>query len=846
VRAGSGSAGRGATLRANKQRQKLTFRKKMWKTIGTAVGAGLIILLVLFAWYAKDLPNPTNLSTRRVAQSSKILDRNGKLLYEFGEQKRTVVETDKISNYLKQATVALEDKDFYKHHGLNFKGILRAAISNTFGLSQFTQGGSTITQQYIKTALLTSDRKISRKIKEAILAIEIESIYSKDEILAGYLNEIPYGNNAFGAESASRIYYGKSASDLTLSEAATLAAMPQRPSYFSPYGSHLDDLFARKDYALDQMAKVGFITQEEADKAKTEAPTLANPSFLARNASIKAPHFVFYVRDELIKILGDEQSAELVLGQEGYVVTTSLDLAVQEMAEKVVQETGPKYLERAKATNAAMVVIEPSSGDVLAMVGSIDYFNDQFGSVNVATSLRQPGSSFKPIVYATGLKGRFSPSSVLFDLKTDFGNYSPDNYDGSTHGPVTVRQALNMSLNIPAVKMLDLVGIDEALKTAKDLGITTLTNRDQYGLSLVLGAGEVKLVELTHAYSVFANQGTKMPLTPILKIVDKTNQEIVNNTDVSKRAGERVLDPQVAYLMADVMSDQAAKAPVFGKGLLVTGHQVASKTGTTQSWKDGWTVGYTPQIAVGVWAGNNDGTPMRQGSDAISVAAPIWRAFMQTYLADKPNVTFTAPTGVGQVTTDRLSGKLPNDGCATDNVTDWFASWNMPKDKDDVHKAVYIDKYSGKLATALTPPAAAEIRCYRTLHSERPDRSNWEAPVLAWAAANGYNSGEVPPTETDNVHISDKLPSATIVSPVNNQTVSVGNLTVTFEVSEPAYQITVTTLKLDDQIVATGNRDSRSFTITPSAGQHTLKLVVSDEVGNTIESPAVTVLVPGN
>lgn len=845
VRSSSGAAGRGATLRANKQRQKLTFRKKMWKTIGTAVGAGLIILLILFAWYAKDLPNPTNLSTRRVAQSSKVLDRNGKLLYEFGEQKRTVVTTDKISNYAKQATVAVEDKDFYKHHGLNFKGILRAAISNTFGLSKFTQGGSTITQQYIKSALLTRDRKISRKIKEAILAIEIESIYSKDEILAGYLNEISYGNNAFGIESASQIYFGKSAADLTLPEAATLAAMPQRPSYFSPYGSHLDDLFIRKDYVLDQMAKVGFITQAEADKAKGEAPKLDNPSFLARNSSIKAPHFVFYVRDELIKILGDDQNAEQVLGQEGYVVTTSLDLSVQDMAEKVVKETAPKYLDRAKAKNAAMVVIEPTTGDVLAMVGSIDYFNEEFGSVNVATSLRQPGSSFKPIVYATGLKGRYSPSSVLFDLKTDFGNYSPDNYDGSTHGPVTIRQALNMSLNIPAVKMLDLVGIDEALKTAKDLGISTLTNRDQYGLSLVLGAGEVKLVELTHAYSVFANQGTKMPLTPILKIVDKTGKEIVNNTDVAKRAGERVLDPQVAYLMADVMSDQAAKAPVFGKGLLVAGHTVASKTGTTQSWKDGWTIGYTPQIAVGVWAGNNDGTPMRQGADAISVAAPIWRTFMQNYLSDKPNVPFPVPAGVQQATTDRLSGKLPNEGCATDNVTDWFASWNVPKDKDDVHKAVYIDRFSGKLATGNTPPSAVEIRCYRTLHSERPDHANWEAPVLAWAAANGYNQGDTPPTESDDVHVAGKMPTATITTPTDSQTLSAGNLTVNFEASNPTYPLTSTALKLDDQVVATGNGDTRSFVITPNAGQHTLKITIVDEVGNTIDSPTITVLVSG-
>ena len=843
VRSASNS-NRGATLKANKARQKLTLKRRIWQNIGKVVGVGLIVLLILFAWYAKDLPNPTNLSTRRVAQSSKILDRNGELLYEFGEQKRTVVTSEEISNYAKQATVAVEDKDFYKHHGLNFRGILRAAISNTFGLSKYTQGGSTITQQYIKLALLTTEKKLSRKIKEAILAIEIESIYDKDEILAGYLNEIPYGNNNFGIEAAAQAYFGKSAAELTLSEAATLAAIPQRPSYFSPYGSHLEELFARKDYVLDQMVKVGFITQEEADTAKTTAPTKDNPSFLAKNSSIKAPHFVFYVRDELVEMLGgDEQSAEQLLGQEGYVVTTSLDLATQQMAEKVMAETAPKYLQKAGATNSALVAIDPTSGDVLAMVGSVDYFNENWGSVNVATSLRQPGSSFKPIVYATALKGKYSPSSVLFDLKTDFGNYSPDNYDGTTHGPVTIRQALNMSLNIPAVKMLDLVGLDEALKTASDLGISTLTNRQDYGLSLVLGAGEVKLVELTHAYSVFANQGKKMPLTSVLKVIDKDGKEIVNNTDVSKRAGEQVLDPQVAYLMADVMSDQAAKAPVFGKGLLVSGHTVASKTGTTQSWKDGWTIGYTPQIAVGVWAGNNDGTVMKKGSDAISVAAPIWRTFMQQYLADKPNVEFSRPAGVQQVTVDRLSGKLPSNVCSADNITDWFASWNVPKDVDDVHKAVYVDKYSGKLATSDTPADSVEMRCYNNVHSEKPGNLNWEAPVLSWAVANGYNSGATPPTETDDVHTSDKKPTVKITYPTESQTLAVGNLVVSFEASAPVYPLSEIQLKLDGQVVATGSGDARSFTITPVAGQHVLTLVVKDQVQNTVESASVTVLV---
>lgn len=839
VRTRTVSSSRSATLKQNKKRVRSSWKKKAWRIIGYAAGASLLLTLLLFAWYAKDLPNPTSLTTRHISQSSKILDRNGQLLYEFGEEKRTIVPSEKISEHIKHATVAVEDQAFYKHHGLNFKGIARAVIYNTFGLSKFTQGGSTITQQYIKNALLTQEKKLSRKIKEAILAIEIESTYSKDEILSGYLNDTAYGNNAFGVESASRLYFGKSAQDVTLAEAATLASIPQRPSYLSPYGNHLDDLFARKDFVLDQMAREGYITKEEAAEAKKAAPSKENPAFKPRSYSIKAPHFVFYVRDELIKILGGDQDAEQALGQEGYVVVTSLDLGVQEMAEKVMQETAPRVLERAQASNSALVAIDPTSGDILAMVGSIDYFNEQFGSVNVATSLRQPGSSFKPIVYVTGFKGRFSPSSVLFDLTTDFGGYTPANYDHSTHGPVTVRQALNMSLNIPAVKMLDLVGIDEALKTARDLGINTLTKRDQYGLSLVLGAGEVKLVELVHAYSVLANQGKKMPLTPILSVTDKVGKKVVDN-DPTKRAGEQVLDPQAAYLISDVMSDQAAKAPVFGRGLLVPGHTVASKTGTTNSWKDGWTLGFTPQIAVGVWAGNNDGRTMRQGADAISVAAPIWRNFMQMYLSDKPDKPFSRPTEVQTITVDRLSGKLPNEGCSADVITDHFASWNAPKDRDDVHKIARIDRFSGKLATPETPLEAIESRCYRQLHSERPDRPNWEAPVAAWAAANGYNASGQPPTETDDVHVPSKRPSVKITSPQEGQKVG-PSLTVTVDVSAPVYKVTEVRLIVDDQLAGTVTQGPYSFEIKLNPGTHTLRASVSDEVLNKVDSALVTV-----
>lgn len=822
-------------------------RKQKGRLIVRWIGLGIIgvavFMLLLFAVYAKDLPNPTTIANRQIAESTKILDRNGIMLYEiFRDERRTVVKPDEISTYLKDATVSVEDGDFYTHHGVDLISIFRAAYANTVGDSRFTQGGSTITQQYIKNALLTNEKKLSRKIKEAILAIEIETIYDKQEILAGYLNEIPYGNNAYGIESAARTYFNKSAKDLTLSESALLASVPQRPSYFSPYGNHIEELFKRKDYVLDEMVRRGFITPEESAEAKAAAPTMQNPSFATRNESIKAPHFVFYVRDQLIKELGDEQDAEQKLASGGYTITTSLDYEVQKMAETAVADNFGKASQYG-ATNAGMVVVDPNTGDILAMVGSLDYFNDKFGNVNVTTSARQPGSSFKPIVYATGFKGSYSPASVLFDLSTDFGNYRPNNYDGGFRGPVTVRQAISWSLNIPAVKMLDLVGIDEALKTAKDLGINTLNDRSKYGLSLVLGAGEVQLVELVHAYSVFAHGGLKMPLTAILKMVDNDNKTMIDITD-KERQGEQVLDPQAAWLMADVMSDNATKAPVFGNSLNVPGHTVGVKTGTTQSFKDAWTVGYTPQIAAGVWVGNNDGTEMKRGADGSVVAAPIWRSFMSTFLVDKENAQFSQPSGIVRETVGKLSTKLPNSSCSGELIVDWFASWNKPTEQDTVDQVVKIDRASGKLATNLTPPDMVEERCNRVLHSERPNRPNWEAPVLAWAAANGYNASSAP-TEYDDIHTEANKPRVSIVSPTTNTGVGKNNVTVTVNVTATHPISTITFYVGSDQ---KGQVTSTPHVATLNdlpTGEQTIRVVAIDQYGNIGEASVLVNVTDG-
>ncbi|MBU6389626.1 transglycosylase domain-containing protein, partial [Patescibacteria group bacterium] len=505
------------------RRRRFVFTwKKLWVTLLVLIGIFVLSATAVFAFYIRELPNPRTISQPPI-QSTQILDRHGHELYTIhSDQNRTIVSGDQISKYSKEATVATEDATFYTNPGFDLRGILRALYDHLThrGLGG---GGSTITQQYVKNALLRDNSQtIDRKLKELILSIEVDQIYSKDEILTGYLNEIPYGSTAYGIEAASETYYGKHAKDLTLSEAAILAAIPQAPTYYSPYGNHLDALFNRKNYILDRMAAVGFITQAQANQAKTEAPSAANPNFKTQTDLI-APHFVFYVREKLIETLSnDPQQAELMLDQNGYKVTTSLDPNVQEMAQGVVSKLAPNIIKRNHATNAALTAVDPKTGEVLAMVGSIDYNNSKSGNTNFADAELQPGSSFKPIVYATLFSppNTFAPSSITYDLPTDFGGgYKPLDFDRQFRGPVTNRSALAGSLNIPAVKNLYLAGIDASIATARNLGITTLNQpANHYGLSLVLGSGSVTPVEMADAYAAFANGGVHNPLRPILTI----------------------------------------------------------------------------------------------------------------------------------------------------------------------------------------------------------------------------------------------------------------------------------------------------------------------------------------
>jgi len=811
-------------LHRTKKRKKITW-KKVLIISGYVVLALILTTAVTFAWFAKDLPTPEKIAQQQMAQSTKIYDRTGKvLLYQTGNEKRTIVKSDQISQTLKDATIATEDPGFYNNHGIEPIEIIKALGSKLLGKTNTLRGGSTITQQYVKNSFLTPDRSISRKIKEAIISIELEFMYSKDEILTMYLNEIPYGNANGGIEAAAQSYYGVSAKDLNLAEAATLAAIPQAPTYYSPYGTHIDDLVGRKNYVLSQMVKHKKITKAEADTAKTEDTTTVGQLLQARRDPILAPHFSMYVLQQAVNKYG-----ESAIQNQGLKIITSLDWDKQKAAEEAITSGVPK-LTKYNASNGALVAIDPKTGQILAMVGSKDYFDTTIdGNVNVADSLRQPGSSFKPLAYATAFKEpEYSPSKLIYDFTTDFGGnpaYIPRNYNNRTNGPVTMRQALSNSLNIPAVKVMSLAGIDKVLATAKDMGITSLTQRDRYGLSLVLGAGEVKPVEFAGAYSVFAAGGTKNDVTPYIKITDSKNK-VLYDFEKDHPGGKQVLDPQIAYQISNILSDNNARSLVFGTrtSLYFPNRTVAVKTGTTSNFKDAWAVGYTPSIAVAVWTGNSNNTAMKNGADGSVLAAPIFHNFIEKALAGTPDEGFTKPEGIQTVTVERYSNKLP-DQYSSETTTDIFATWQVPKEKGNIYKQVLVCKGTNLIAPADTNPALTETKVFADLHSERPDNPNWENPVRAWAQAAGLAT-TVPTGQCDVAALS---PTISFASPASNATVS-GSTMLTVTAVAPNGIANVTYFINDVQI---GQSTSSPYTLTYdfnsiSAGAHKLTAQVSD------------------
>lgn len=601
----------------------------------------------LFLWAATiRLPQFDVIEERKIEQSTKIYDRTGeRLLYDLHEgAQRTVIPFDQISRHVKNATVAIEDAEFYEHGGIKLSSILRAVFANIMSIG-FSQGGSTITQQVVKNSLLTREKSITRKLKEWILSVKLEKALSKEEILALYLNEVPYGGSIYGVEEASREFFGKQATDLTLAESAYLAALPQAPTYYSPYGEHIEDLEKRKDLVLSRMETLGFITPEEREQAAQEVVTFAPRP----ESRLKAPHFVFYVREYL-----EERYGARTIEERGLKVTTTLDYELQEKAQEIITRGALENEKNFNASNAGVVAIDPKTGQVLAMVGSRGYFDEGIdGNVNVTLAKRQPGSAFKPFVYATLFRKGYTPDTILFDLKTQFSTacepsdltthdecYSPTNYDGVFRGPMKIRDALAQSVNVPAVKAVYLAGVSDSIKTARDMGISTLEDAARYGLTLVLGGGEVTLLEMVNAYGVFATEGIRRPTTAILKVEDNEGNVLEEYTDKSYR----VLDRNVALMITDILSDNTARTPAFGErsSLYFPGRQVAAKTGTTNDYRDAWIVGYTSNLVIGAWAGNNDNTPMEK-KVAGFIIAPLWHEIMEVALAERPTEWFASP-----------------------------------------------------------------------------------------------------------------------------------------------------------------------------------------------------------
>lgn len=799
--------------------------------------AGVSLLVGSFL-IIQSLPDPNALTQRQISQTTKIYDRTGEhLLYEiFGDENRTLVKIQEgfcrdnpqmeldpegIPLFALQATITAEDRKFCQHGGFDVKGLARAVWLNLRGQRV---GGSTLTQQLVKNAILSNEKTFTRKFKELLLSVGLERRYSKDEILQIYFNEIPYGSTYYGIQAASLNYYNKPINEINLAQAATLAALPKAPS---TYLNNPDRLRERRDYILSEMQTLGFITEEEKHAATQE-----NTDILLRVGNINAPHFVFYVKDLL-----EERFSPRQVEEGGLRVITSLDWEKQQIAERVVKEGVDTKGAALGFSNAALVAMDPKTGELLSMVGSKDYFDETIdGQVNVTTRLRQPGSSFKPIVFTRAFERGYTPNTVLWDVATTFptptGNYQPNNYDLSERGPIRLRQALQGSLNIPAVKLLHLVGVDDALNFAKRLGYTSFEDRSRFGLAVVLGGGEVKLVEHTSAYGAFANEGVLQEAVSILRVEDNKGDMLF---EWKPTQGKRAIDQNAARSITNVLSDNAARAYVFGLSspLQLGGRPVAAKTGTTNNARDAWTLGYTPSLVAGVWAGNNNNETMTRGAGGSSAAAPIWQAFMKEALANTPIETFNAPS-------IPTTGKAMIDGELDAQI-------------------ITIDTVSGKRATEFTPlskRAEKQFANYHTiLHYVDPSDplgpvpeeskrdaqyASWEAGVQQWITKRQEETGinvslEEPPTEDDDVHIPANFPTVEITSPGGNTRLDSRTLSVSVNASAPR-GISRVEFYLDSYFLSVDTSFPYAFDgVIPNTiarGFHTIKAIAYDDIEN--------------
>lgn len=728
-----------------------------------AVGTGVAVAYGAYVELSRDLPPVEALAEREVFTSTRILDREGRLLYELFSQnagKRNLVHLKDLPRHLIEATIATEDADFYSNPGFDVRGIARAAVLYV-RYGEIMGGGSTITQQLIKNTLLEPEERqeltLSRKLREAILAYRISQRYSKDEILELYLNEIYYGNLSYGVEAAAQTYFGKPAHDLTLAEAALLAGLPQAPAAYDPF-KEPQRARARQATVLDLMVKHGYITPAQAEAAKLERLSYASPP------TLRAPHFVQYVQELLWQRYHED------LFRLGLTVTTTLDLGLQEIAEQAIREHA-EDLAKQKARNAALVAIDPRTGELLAMVGSPDFADEQnAGQVNAALALRQPGSAIKPIVYLTAFEKGFGPGTVVIDRQTRFPqgpgqpDWVPQNFDNRFRGPVTLRRALGNSLNIPAVKVLQFAGLPDTIETGRRLGIQSLKSASSYGLSFALGGGEVRLLELAGAYAVFANGGERHPVTPFLRIEDAEGTVL----EALDPKGELVADPRAVWLLNDILSDDEARRETFGPNSpLKLSRPAAVKTGSTDDYRDSWTIGYTPNLVAGVWVGNADGTPTVRVLGS-SGAGRIWHTFMERALAGRPVLSFERPGGLVRARVCASNGFLATSGC-TSTVEDWFVEGRLPDPESYSRRRYAIDSVSGKLATAYCPLDTIVFKSFARTTS---------------------GDGEAPPTEYCDVHRTPvkppwELPPTPTPAPIGQPT-AVALPGVRVEITSPA------------------------------------------------------------
>lgn len=811
--------------------RKLT--NKALITVSGAILAVLILIFTTFAWIAKDLPAPGKLS--KTSQSSTVFyDREGKVLFElYKDRNRVPVTLNEIADPMKQATIAIEDKNFYKHQGISQTGIIRAFFSTLFGGN--LQGGSTITQQLIKNVVLDSRRSIGRKVKEVILAVVVEKRYTKDQIFELYLNEAPYGGSLWGIGSAAQGYFGKSPKDLTVVESAILAGLPQRPTYYSPFIGEKDAWKRRAKDVLRRMREDRYITRKQEQDAIAQ---LDKMKFSQSRESLNAPHYVFYVRDQIEKEFGPK-----VLEQ-GLRVKTTLSSEVQKNTEKIVREEVQK-LKSAKVGNGAAVVLDSKSGEVLAMVGSYNYNDEKYGNFNAALGLRQPGSSIKPITYAAAFEKGYTPSTVLMDLKTVFPSqggkdYIPVNYDGKFRGPMQLRFALGNSINLASVKLLAMVGIRDFLQKANDMGIKTLAptqkNMDRFGLAITLGGGEVTLVDLTSAYSVFPREGIQKEPQSIVEIKDYKGKTILKQKESAER---RVLSKETAFIISHILSDNNARLIAFGGSsyLRVPGKTVAVKTGTTDDKRDNWTLGYTNDVTVGVWVGNNDNSPMDPRiASGITGASPIWNRIMSDLLKKYKDGIQSKPDGVTALNVDAYLGGLPKDGQPT--RSEYFKKGTEPKDVSPAYKKLKISKSTGKLANDIEIRSGNyEEKDFIVIMENDPvstdGKNRWQEAIDAWRQTQGdqykYSS------ETSDASAEDMV--VNIKSPEDKKQIDSNDVTVTARLTSNS---NVKNVKIfingQEKKSVDGDRDEISETFNLPDGTYEIKVEAVNEKDKKGES----------